>query len=315
MHLPSPRGSLSAILVDALRTARPVRTEPSLASSPEDAALALWMLHELSYAGFSDVDEAREWQPDLLRLRHDLESELEDRLRARFPGAPESASGDLVTAFFDYVESHEGPAVASHVHTDATEEQAIELLRWRSVYHLKEADPSSFVLARLPRAARAALAELLYDEYGAGRPERLHSQLFAEALRSVGLDPDGGYVDEVPFEVLEMNNAVSTFGFQRRLRGAAMGHLAAFECTSSEPARRLAQGFQRLELPPPVIDYYTEHVVADAVHEQVAVRHILLPLVEADPDQLEPVFLGAFTCLDQEARTSRVLLERWDVAA
>jgi hypothetical protein len=94
-----------------------------------------------------------------------------------------------------------------------------------------------------------------------------------------------------------------------------MGHLAAFECTSSVPARRLAQGFQRLELPQPVIDYYTEHVVADAVHEQVAVRHILLPLVEADPDQLEPVFLGAFTCLDQEARTSRVLLERWDVAA
>jgi hypothetical protein len=268
-----------------------------------------------SYAGFADVDDGLEWHPDLLRLRRDLEGELEERLVARFPGVPEGADDDLVTAFFDYVEQHDGPSVASHVHTGATQDQAIELLRWRSLYHLKEADPSSFVLARLPRDARAALAELLYDEYGAGRPERLHSRLFADALRSVGLDPDARYVDEVPTEVLEMNNSVSMFGFHRRLRGAAMGHLAAFECTSSVPARKLAQGFQRLELPPPVIDYYTEHVVADAVHEQLAVRAILLPLVEAEPAQLHGVFLGAFTCLDQEARTAQELLGRWGVAA
>jgi hypothetical protein len=315
MHLPSPRGTLTATLHDALRSSSPELTDASLASSPEDRALALWMLHELSYAGFADVDDGLEWHPGLLRLRRDLESELEERLVARFPGVPEGADDDPVTAFFDYVEKHDGPSVASHVHTDATEEQAIELLRWRSLYHLKEADPSSFVVARLPRAARAALAELLYDEYGAGRPERLHSLLFADALRSVGLDPDARYVDEVPTEVLEMNNSVSMFGLHRRLRGAAMGHLAAFECTSSVPARKLAQGFQRLELPPPVIDYYTEHVVADAVHEQLAVRQILLPLVEAEPAQLDRVFLGAFTCLDQEARTATVLLERWGVAA
>jgi hypothetical protein len=315
MHLPSPRGKLTTTLHDALRGSRPELADATQASSPEDAALALWMLHELSYAGFADVDDRCEWHPDLLRLRRDLENELEALLLERFPGVPDSASDDLVTTFFDYVESHDGPSVAGHVHTAATTEQAIELLRWRSVYHLKETDPSSFVLARLPRPARAALAELLYDEYGAGRPERLHSQLFADALRSVGLDPDEQLVDGVPYEVLEMNNSVSMFGFQRRLRGAAMGHLAAFECTSSVPARRLAQGFQRLDLPLAVIDYYTEHVVADAVHEQLAVRQILLPLVDAEPDQVDGVFLGAFTCLDQEARTGRALLERWGVAA
>ncbi len=315
MHLPSPRGKLSTTLHDALRSPRPELIDASLVSSPEDGALALWMLHELSYGGFADVDDRLEAHPGLLGLRHDLESELEERLLERFPGVPDDAYDDLVTAFSEFVDSHDGPSVASHVHSDATTEQALELLRWRSVYHLKETDPSSFVLARLPRPARAALAELLYDEYGAGRPERLHSQLFADALRSVGLDPDACYVDEVPSEVLEMNNSVSMFGFQRRLRGAAMGHLAAFECTSSVPARRLAQGFQRLELPPPVVDYYTEHVVADAVHEQLAVRQILVPLVEAEPEQLAGVFLGAFTCLDQEARTAQELLGRWGVAA
>lgn len=315
MHLPTPRGKLSTSLVDALRSAHPEPVDAALADGADDAALTLWMLHELSYAGFSDVAEDHEWHPGLLALRRALEADLEERVRERFPGVPPGASDDLVTTFFDYVEGHDGPSVASHVHTDATREQVLELLRWRSVYHLKEADPSSFVLARLTRPARAALAELLYDEYGAGRPERLHSHLFAEGLRSVGLDPDGGYVDEVPVDVLEMNNAASMFGLQRRLRGAAMGQLAAFECTSSVPSRRLAQGMERLDLPRPIVDYYAEHVLADAAHEQVAVRDILVPLVETEPDQLENVFLGAFTCLDQEARVAEALLDRWGVEA
>jgi len=316
MHLPAPRGKLSASLADALRRPNPGPVEASHAESEEDAALALWMLHELSYSGFADVDEAHEWDVGLLTLRLDLESRLESELRDRFPGLPAAEpSDDLAAAFFEYVGGHNGPSVASYVHTDATAEQVLELLRWRSVYHLKETDPSTFALARLPRPARAALAELLYDEYGAGRPERLHSHLFAEALRSVDLDPDDAHVDLVPLEVLELNNAVTMFGLHRRLRGAAMGHLAAFECTSSVPAGRLVQGLQRLDFPQPVVDYYAEHVLADAVHEQVAVRDILLPLVADHPAQLEQVFFGAFTCLDQEARVSRILLDRWDVAA
>ena len=43
-----------------------------------------------------------------------------------------------------------------------------------------------------------------------------------------------------PVEILEQNNALSMFGLQRRLRGAAVGHLAAFEATSSLPSRRNA---------------------------------------------------------------------------
>ncbi len=314
MHIPSPRGKLSACVAEVLRQQQVGPIDASFAESDEDAALSLWILHELSYSGFVGVDDALEWDIGLVSLRLELESALEARLRDRFPGPPEP-SDDLVATFFEYVESHDGPSLAGHVHTDGTEEQVLELLRWRSVYHLKETDPSTFALARLPRPARAALAELLYDEYGAGRPERLHSHLFAEAMRSVGLDPDRGYVDEVPLEVLEMNNAVTMFGLHRRLRGAAMGHLAAFECTSSVPSRRLVRGLQRLGIPQPVVAYYEEHVLADAVHEQVAVRDIVTPLVAEDPRELENVFLGAFSCLDQEARVARVLLDRWGVAA
>ena len=58
----------------------------------------------------------------------------------------------------------------------------LELLRQRSVYHLKESDPSAFVVPRLPVRAKAALMALQFDEYGDGDPNRLHSHLFARGL-------------------------------------------------------------------------------------------------------------------------------------
>jgi hypothetical protein len=164
--------------------------------------------------------------------------------------------------------------------------------------------------------AKAALTELQYDEYGAGDPNRLHHHLFAQGLVEAGLEADyGRYVDEAPLEVLEQDNAVRMFGLQRRLRGAAMGHLAAFEATSSVPARRMAQGLERLRLGHAIIDYYREHVVADAVHDQLAARVICQTLVEDEPALREDVLFGAWTCLDLEDRFARMALQRWESVA
>jgi hypothetical protein len=311
--LPPPRGRLGEAVVAA---ARDPRSDPRGAtpSSREDADLALWMLHELHYRGFEDADPRAEWDPRLVEVRNNLEAELEGRLRARFPGGPEDC-GDLATAIFEVIEKFEGASVSGHVHRQATTEQVLHLMRVRSIYHLKEADPSAFVLPRLSGAAQAGLAELLYDEYGGGRAERLHSGLFARGMADSGLDATyGAYVEEAPTEVLEQNNALTMFSLHRRLRAAAMGHLAAFEATSSLPSRRMAQGLRRLELPETLAHYYDEHVEADAVHEQVAVRAICVPMVEAEPHLREDLFLGVFTCLDQEDRVARHLLARWEAA-
>jgi hypothetical protein len=313
--LPKPRGRLSDAVLAALRDL-PAVTVPAIEVSPEsadDAALTLWVLHELTYGGFEGVADEAELEPELVRLRGALERRLEDDLRSRWPGPPEA---DLATGFFDWVASHDGPSLARFVQTDATRDQVLDLIRVRSVYHLKEADPTSWVIPRLPVAAKAALVELQYDEYGVGDPARLHAHLFARGMEASGLRPEpGAYVDEAPVEILEQNNALSMFGLQRRLRGAAVGHLAAFEATSSMPSRRMAQGLERLGLPDEMIGYYTEHVEADAVHEQVALRDVCVALVAEEP-ALEPdVWFGAWACLDLEDRTARRLLDGWGVAA
>jgi len=314
--LPKPRGPLSTAVTSALRAVPDeevgrIDLEPE---STDDAAVALWMLHELSYGGFDGVDDRAEWEPELVRVRLRLEQDLEARLRERWPGVPEGA--DLATDFFDWVADHDGPSLARHVQTEATGEQVLDLLRVRSVYHLKEADPTTWVIPRLPIAAKAALVELQYDEYGVGDPARLHAHLFARGMEASGLRPElGAYVDEAPVEILEQNNALSMFGLQRRLRGAAVGHLAAFEATSSMPSRRLAQGLERLGFPDQMVGYYREHVEADAVHEQVALRDICVALVAEEPTLEADVWFGAWACLDLEDRTAHRMFDSWGVSA
>jgi len=314
MLLPKPRGDFSQALFAHLR----LSTDPLPEGPPEDAddeSIALWALHELHYRGFDDVDDRVEWDPAVLGVRRTLEDRLEQRLRDRWPGPPE-VEGDWAEAFFAHLDTVEGPSLARFVQRDADRAQVLDLLRWRSVYHLKEADPTTWVIPRLPTAAKAALVEIQFDEYGTGDPNKLHANLFAHGMEAVGLRSEyGAYVDETPWELLEQNNTLSLLGLHRRLRGAALGHFAAFEATSSLPSRRLVQGLERLGLDGPMSDYYAEHVAADAVHEQLAVRGILLPLLEVEPGLAVDVWFGAWISQDLEVRTARRVLGLWGVAA
>jgi hypothetical protein len=309
---PKGRGSLSEAVFSCLRASSPDWRAPlnTLADDDEDLHITLWALYELHYQGFEDADDRLEWQPELIELRRSLETSFENTLRDRAPsGYPD---GDFADSLFTFVEEHDGPSLASFVHKDADHEQALELLRLRSIYHLKESDPTAWVVPRLTTRTKAALMELQFDEYGCGDPNRLHAELFARGMDRCGLRAEyGAYIDDVPLEVLEENNAMSLFGLNRRLRGASLGHLAAFEMTSSIPSRRIAQGFTRLGLPAEMIAYYDEHVEADAVHEQLAVRTICGSLLEEAPHLRDDVFFGAFTCLDLEDRFAHRMLGEW----
>jgi hypothetical protein len=311
MDLPTPRGPLTEVLFSGLRsgddffavlTALP-------GADPDDAALALWTLHQLHYRDLTAVPDDLEWDPQLLRVRAVLERDLERRLRARFTPPTGRAFRD---DFLDWVADHDGASIATYVRRDATREQVLELTRIRSIYHLMESDPTVWVVPRLGVRAKAALVELLYDEYGAGDPNRLHHHLFARGMEASGLDPSyGAYIDEAPLEILEQNNAQTLFGLHRRLRGAALGHLAAFEATSSVPSRRMVQGLERLGFPGELVDYYAEHVEADAVHEQLAVHVIGGGLLADEPALETDLWFGAFTALDLEDRFARSVLARW----
>lgn len=312
MLRPKPRGELSQTLFEALGS-DPIdwsRLSSTPVTDEDDLHIALWTMYELNYQGFEDVDDVLEWEPAILAVRRRLETEFEQTLRNRYRSVP--LAGPFTEALFSVIEADEGPSLASFIRQHATREQALELLQHRSIYHLKESDPVAWLIPRLLVPVKAALMELQYDEYGCGDPNRLHSGLFARGMADSGLSSTyGAYVDDAPVEILAQNNAMSLFGLHRRLRGAALGHLAAFEATSSLPSRKMAQGLTRMDFPESMIGYYTEHVEADAVHEQLAIRTICGSLINDEPALLDDVQLGVFTCLDLEARFARRMLSEW----
>ncbi len=316
--LPAERGPVSTYVLRLLR-GRPVGSLPQVRGdvlTDGDVQLALWCLFELHHRGLEGVDPDLEWDPDVVRVRRALESAHLAAVRELVRGRLEQVDpgDDLVAQIDALLAVDDGPSLAEYLRRQADAEQFRGFLRQRSIYHLKESDPHAFVIPRLDGAPKVALAELQYDEFGAGRPAALHSTLFADALSACGLDPTyGGYLDEARATTLAVNTTMSLFGLHRRWRGAAMGHLAAFESTSSMPCRWITAGARRLGLPEEVAAYYEEHIEADAVHEQLAVRGICVPLVAAEPHLRDDVLLGVAACLELDALAARDQFAHWGI--
>ena len=316
--IPEPRGPVSELLLGEL--VAPVRPLPPVAVgqpadvlADEDLQLALYVCYELHYRGLDGVDERWEWEPSLLALRRTLERLLEDALRRAvgpLPSSVDPAQTDrLLRAVAD---ADEGPSVSLHLAREGTREQLLEFVVHRSAYQLKEADPHSWALPRLTGPPKAALVEVQADEYGGGRADRIHAELFARAMTALGLDPAYGvYLDHIPAVTLATVNLMSFFGLHRRLRGAIVGHLALFEMTSSVPNRRYADGLRRLGYGEEATAFFDEHVEADAVHENIAAVDLAGGLIRQQPELAADLVFGARALAELDARWGRHLLASW----
>ncbi|WP_053724852.1 iron-containing redox enzyme family protein [Streptomyces sp. WM6378] len=312
--LPSPRGPLSHAVITALRDG-PGGHLPDDADTRtadpygDDLQLALYALYELHYRGFDSVADDLEWHPALLATRQCLEGPFLAALRDGTPDhrSARQALDELLVEPVDHTGS-----VSHHLADDGELWQMREYVMLRSLYHLKEADPHLWVIPRLRGRAKAAMVAVEYDEFGAGRAERIHAQLFADLMEDLGLDTAyGHYVDQAPAEALAIVNLMSLFGLHRALRGALVGHFATVEITSSPGSRRLATAMRRLGVGPAAEHFYTEHVEADAVHEQV-VRHEVVAGLLADEPRLDTdIAFGADATGLVEDRLTERLLTAW----
>jgi hypothetical protein len=323
MRLPEPRGPLSEALVDDLTTRTPlsattiecadrVATSRAPALPDEDLQITLAVCYELHYRGFDEVSDDWEWDPALLRLRGGLERRHLAALRG-LVGAPEVTDEPIDRQLTAVIAADDGPSLSSFMSKQGTLEQWREYLTLRSVYHLKEGDPHSFAIPRLSGRTKSAMVEIQADEYGGGTPERMHSTLFAGLMRELGLDAGYGALwDEAPAAAFASVNTMSLFGLHRRWRGAALGHLAAVEMTSSEPSRRYSAGLRRLGYDERVTVFYDEHVEADAVHEQIASVDMCGSLVAEEPHLAADVLFGAACSLAMDAVAAHHLLGAWE---
>jgi hypothetical protein len=315
-ELPTPRGPLSEAVIGRLRGARaalPDRVDTVDVATDDDAQLALTCCYELHYESFAGVDDDLEWSPEILGLRRRLEHAFLDRVRdavgAPAPCAPDAVVDGLRALAADTT----GPSLSRFVAEHGTREHLREFCVHRSEYQRKEADPHTWMIPRLPATAKAAAVAIQYDEYGAGSPAGMHSELFAATMRALGLDPSyAAYRDLLPGTTLATTNLVSMLGLHRGLRAACVGHLALFEMTSVGPMGRYAAACSRLGLDDAARAFYDVHVDADAWHEQVAQHDLVGGFVAAEPAAGGMILFGARALTHVEARMTTAILAAWD---
>lgn len=326
MRVPPTRGAASAALFDLLleRTSDPglladvvlvALRDTADVFRDDDLQLTLFCLYELHYGGIAGVDDRWEWHPGLLEVCGEIERRFESELRSlvTLPARPEPTAAAVAAALFELTSAEGGPSLSRYVAKKATDAQLHELLVQRSIYTLKEADPHSWGIPRLKGRAKVALVEIQSDEYGGGRPQRMHSTIYAQTMRGLGLDDSYGYyLDHVPAITIASLNMMTLFGLHRRLRGCIVGHLAEFEMTSSVPSRLLGNGFRRMGYGGDVTWYFDEHVEADAVHEQIAGRDLAGGLVEAEPELLDDVLFGAAAGLAMDGWVAEAIMAAWN---
>ena len=223
--LPDPRGELSEFLFEQLRG--PVQAFDAPAVAPagdpladEDLQLALYCCYELHYRGFDGVDEDWEWEPSLLAFRAALERVFERSVRDAAGEVPASIlPEESDSALRNLIAADDSPSLSLHLAREGTLDQVHEFVIHRSAYQLKEADPHSWALPRLSGGPKAALVEVQADEYGGGRADRIHAELFARSMDALGLDSAyGAYLDRIPAPTLATVNLMSLFGLHRRSR-------------------------------------------------------------------------------------------------
>ncbi|AQT82018.1 hypothetical protein B1R94_26350 [Mycolicibacterium litorale] len=318
-RLPEARGPLSLAVLDLLTERAPRnhlhRIEASVRDSDPygiDLQLALYVCYELHYRGFAGVDPGWEWNPGLLHLRAQLEESFLDAVHR---DVGEISAEDTAAAEMERltVEPVDGAGPSYYLRDKGTWEQMQEYFVHRSLYHLKEGDPHAWAIPRLMGQAKAAFVAVEFDEFGGGRGDQVHQQLFADLMVAAGLDATYlGYIDMVPAESLAVVNLMSFFGLHRQYRGAAIGHFASTEITSSPGSRRLAEALDRLGAADACALFYREHVEADAVHEQVVRTDVVGDLVSREPALNSDVIFGIRAHELVEDRLADHLMACWE---
>jgi hypothetical protein len=316
--LPRAVGPLSATVVDALTRDRPALHArplevPVCEADPYglDMQLALYVCYELHYRGFDGVNPQWEWNPALLHLRGRLEEAFLSAVRHDVGdiGPDAFAAHEMEVLSVEPVDGH-GPSY--YLRDDGTWAQMLEYFVHRSLYHLKEGDPHAFAIPRLIGQAKASFVAVEFDEYGGGRGPHVHQQLFADLMDAAGLNSAYlGYLNEVPAEALASVNLMSLFGLHRDLRGAAIGHFASTEITSSPGSRRLVDALERMGAPEPCVRFYREHIEADAVHEQVVRTDVVGDLVAREPQLERDVVFGIRARDVVEERLATRVMDCW----
>lgn len=301
-----------------LKLAEAVRLSEVVTDSAFDLDLpeALDDAHRSLYALYADrtwrapVKPRPEFADAALRtIRANLEVGFRHHLARRRAFAPLAAgesgqaAADRIMALALGPHPHDKQEWGRFVRDLASLEQLKEVVAQRSLFFLREPDPWIYAIPTLQGAAKAGLIDLLLDEYGWGKLERMHSNVYAAVMAALELPSETDH-----FETASSWQYIATLNHQwmcaltpehsRRL----LGTIYLTEATSPDAMTNYLAGWKRLGITDArVTEFYDLHVSADENHREVALEEVVMPVCNAEATALHEVALGIFDARTLEA--------------
>jgi len=144
----------------------------------------------------------------------------------------------------------------------------------------------AMVLARTPdEKIQAALAAILWDEYGCGDPAMTHPEQFRKLLRALGLK-EADWNGVSPLRELETYIDVHTQLCQSSSIWTSLGVVGlAMEYPIPQFYERLVRGFLKTGLSDHALGFFIEHIPTDEAHSGL-MEKVLLPHLDREEHQV-----------------------------
>lgn len=258
---------------------------------------ALFEAHRALYAIYA----ARVWRPisdgagdpDELEALRPIRRILERAFRARLDRQREEVgfdfgSGGNLGEQFQRLAIGEHPlddgAWSSYVCNHASLEAMRRVVAQRALFFLREPDPWIYAVPTLTGQAKAGLIDLLLDEYGWGKCERMHSSVYANVMTALELDTTlDAYEDATSWQYLATLNHQWMCALDPALSRRLIGTIYLTEADSPGAMTNYLTAWQRLGVSDErVTEFYDLHVHADENHRDVALGEVALPVAEAE---------------------------------
>lgn len=232
---------------------------------------------------------------------------LNDRRDGFEVAAPPAAGGDALGEHFADLatgpQTFDDTGWGDFVRDEISLEQLKRIVAQRSLFFLREPDPWIYAVPTLTGVAKAGLIDLLLDEYGWGKLERMHSSVYARLMSALDLDPRlDAYEADTSWRYLATLNhqwmLALTPGLSRRL----LGTIYLTEADSPAAMANYLAAWDRLGVTDPdVLEFYEIHISADENHRDVALGEVLLPVCEQDPAAIGEIAAGIVDARTLEA--------------
>lgn len=133
---------------------------------------------------------------------------------------------------------------------------------------------------KLPTRPKLELARNYWDEMGRGNMAGMHGPMLERTVKGLGLTPT---IEGTLWQSLCLANTMTALATTRRYAYQSVGALGVVELTAPTRVACIADGLNRLGVPPEQRKYFQLHAALDIEHSKAWNAEALRPLVEENP--------------------------------